>query len=217
MYYTVKPKDNLTKIAKQFDIPKQLILSFNPQITNPNRLYVNQVLYIPNIEDVPEKIQTVETTTAQKLIDRAKSAINKGIRYKLGQGGMNPSAELPTANKLCDCSGFVCWVIGVSRKTDIPFYKKHGGWIYTDSMVADINSNAGIFEKITTPEPGCIVVYGAGAKIGHTGIVSKVVNGTMDKVIHCSSGNDKKFKDSIQETSPDIFNRADTVFGRFII
>ena len=39
----------------------------------------------------------------------------------------------------------------------------------------------------------------------------------MEKVIHCSSGNDKKFKDSIQETTPEVFNRADTVFGRFII
>lgn len=217
MHYTVKSKDNLTKISKEFNIPKQLILSFNPQIINPNKLFVDQVLYIPNISDIPEKLQIEVTTNAHKIIERAKSAINNGIKYKLGEGGLNPNISLPTTNKLCDCSGFVCWVVGLSRKSEIPFYKKHGGWIYTDSIVADINSNAGIFEKIRTPEPGCIVVYGAGSKIGHTGIVSKVSNGLMEKVIHCSSGNDKKFKDSIQETTPEVFNRADTVFGRFII
>jgi hypothetical protein len=48
------------------------------------------------------------------------------------------------------------------------------------------------------------------------GIVSEVLNGQMKEVIHCSSGNDAKFKDSIQETAPTVFNRADTLWGRFV-
>ena len=82
-------------------------------------------------------------------------------------------------------------------------------------MVSDIESGAGIFEKINTPEPGCIAVYGAGRAIGHVGIVSEVKLGAMSRVIHCSSGNSRKFGAAIQETSPTVFNRADTVWGRF--
>ena len=82
-------------------------------------------------------------------------------------------------------------------------------------MVSDIESGAGIFEKINTPEPGCIAVYGAGMAIGHVGIVSEVKLGAMSRVIHCSSGNSRKFGAAIQETSPTVFNRADTVWGRF--
>lgn len=215
MYYKIKPKDTLNKIARKFNVPVDVILAFNKEIVNPSMIYVNQQLYIPNIEDVPADEITVVTTAGRDLVARARSAINKGIRYKLGSGGMKPEAALPASNKLCDCSGFVCWVLGVSRKSTIPFYTRYGGWIYTDSMVADVNSNAGIFEKINIPEAGSIVVYGAGDQIGHVGIVSKVSNGKMEKVIHCSSGNDRRFRDSIQETNPDVFNRAETVWGRY--
>lgn len=217
MHYKVKSGDTLSKIAKQFGLPTALLLSFNPSIINPSKIFVGQLIHIPNIEDVPEPDIDVVSTKQSELIARAKTAINKGIRYKLGAGGMNPNAALPSnANKQCDCSGFVCWILGLSRKTNIPFYGRYGGWIYTDSMVADVNSSAGIFERITTPEPGCIVVFGAGNAIGHVGLVSKVSNGQMDKVIHCSSGNDRNFNDSIQETGPQIFNRPDTVWGRYV-
>jgi LysM repeat protein len=216
MFYKVKSGDTLSKIAKKFSIPVDLLLSFNKTIVNPSKIFIGQQVFIPNVEDVPVNNITVETTTATDLITRARSAINKGIRYKLGAGGMNPKTVLPTTNKLCDCSGFVCWILGISRKTDIPFYKQFGGWIFTDSMVADVNSQTGIFERINIPEPGCITVFGAGNKIGHVGLVSKVSNGKMDKVIHCSSGNDKKFHDSIQETGSEIFERADNVWGKFI-
>ncbi|HEY8405097.1 MAG TPA: CHAP domain-containing protein [Flavobacteriales bacterium] len=83
-------------------------------------------------------------------------------------------------------------------------------------MVADINSSAGIFESLNAPKEGCIVVYGAGKAIGHMGIVSKVSNGQMQKVIHCSSGNDKAYKDAIRDTTPTVFNRADALWGRFV-
>lgn len=215
MIYKIKPKDTLSKIAKNFNVPIELIMAFNSQIENQNHIYVGQSIYIPNTEDVPEELTFNQTESFDHIIERAKSAINKGIRYKLGAGGMKPDHNLPTTDKKCDCSGFVCWVFKLSRKTTIPFYQKFGGWIYTDSMVEDINKTSGIFEKINVPEVGCIVVYGAGNKIGHVGIVSEVKNGKMTKVIHCSSGNDSKFSDSIQETAPTVFNRADIVWGKF--
>lgn len=216
MNYTIKPKDTLEKIAKKNGLSLELLLSFNKAITNPDRIFVGQVLHIPNVEDVPVFPQPEAPTEGSTLIARAKTAIGKGIRYQLSQGGIDPTKPLPTTNQKCDCSGFVCWVLGLSRKTTIPYYKKFGGWIYTDSMVEDIKSSTGIFERLDTPELGCIVVYGAGAKIGHVGLVSEVKQGKMTKVIHCSKGNDTKFHDAIQETSPRVFERADTVWGRFV-
>lgn len=207
--------DTLTKIADVFSLPLELILAHNPSIKNPSLIYEGQLIKIPNIEDVPVSSFLFNTQTPLEIVTKAKSVIGKGIRYKLGHGGIDEKFNLPTKDNLCDCSGFVCWVLGLSRKTEIPFYKKHGGWIYTDSMVDDINSQSGVFERLNFPEVGCIVVYGAGKAIGHVGIVSEVENGIMKKVIHCSSGNDASVSDSIQETSPKIFNRPDSLWGKY--
>ncbi|WP_276482658.1 LysM peptidoglycan-binding domain-containing protein [Paraflavitalea pollutisoli] len=215
MFYTVKPSDTLSKIADKFDVKLSLLLAFNPQITDPDRIKVGQSIKIPNLEDVPANAPITQGKDVADLLARARSAVKQGIRYKLGEGGMKPTAAMPDSNGKCDCSGFVCWVLGVSRKTTHPFYQKHGGWIFTDSMEADVKSSSGIFEGLNTPEPGCIVVFGAGNAIGHVGLVSEVANGKMKKVIHCSSGNDANFRDSIQETGPAVFNRADALWGRF--
>lgn len=215
MQYTIKAGDALNKIAAKFKIPLPVLLAINTQIINPNQLQIGQVINVPNMADVPPSPTLGLPVNVTSLIDRARSAVGKGIRYKLGSGGMNPNAPLPTGDNKCDCSGFVCWVLGLSRQTTIPFYKKYGGWIFTDSMVDDVNSPSGIFDKLLLPEPGCIVLYGAGTAIGHVGLVSEVSNGTMKKVIHCSSGNDKKFSDAVQETPPTVFMRPDVVWGRF--
>ena len=216
MQYTIKSGDTLTKIANKFNLPVSSLLATNPQITNPDNIFVGQVIHILNIEDVPQSPVFETPTDPPFLVLRARSVVNCDIKYKLGKGGLHPTDKFPSKNKLCDCSGFVCWVLGLSRQTTIPFYKQFGGWIFTDSMVADVNSSAGIFEHLQFPRPGCIVVYGAGNKIGHVGIVSEVSNGVMKMVIHCSSGNSKKFNASIQETTPAVFNRPDTLWGRFV-
>ncbi|AEV98862.1 peptidoglycan-binding protein [Niastella koreensis] len=213
MYYKTRSTDTLSKLAKKFSLPENVLKAFNPHVNGS--LYTGDLIKVPNLEDIPADAAFLTGVTKDAIIKKAKSAINKGIRYKLGMGGTNPSAKLPDQHNQCDCSGFVCWALGLNRKTDIPFYKKFGGWIFTDSMVADINSNAGIFEKLNTPVAGCIVVYGAGAQIGHVGIVSEVAEGKMKKVIHCSSGNDKTFKDAIQETVPTVFDRADSFWGKY--
>lgn len=215
MFYKIKENDTLASIANVFSLPLELILAHNPSIKNPSLIYEGQLLKIPNIEDVPVNKFEFNTRTSLEIVNKAKSVVGKGIRYKLGHGGIDEKYNLPTKDNLCDCSGFVCWVLGLSRKTEIPFYKKHGGWIYTDSMVGDIYSQSGILERLNFPEVGCIVVYGAGKAIGHVGVVSEVENGIMKKVIHCSSGNDETFLDSIQETSPKVFNRSDTLWGKY--
>jgi hypothetical protein len=153
--------------------------------------------------------------TPTQLISRARTAAGKSVIYKLGQGGMNPVKAMPTnAKNQCDCSGFVCWALGISRQTDHPLFKNfNGGWINTNAMVFDATQSTGFFRPATLMVPGVILVYPGGKlhKVGHCGIVTKLGPGGLPStVIHCSSGNSKK-GDAIQETSPAIFQTADTV------
>jgi LysM repeat protein len=45
--YTVRAGDTLAKIAARFGVPVSAILAANPQITNPDRIYIGQRLTIP--------------------------------------------------------------------------------------------------------------------------------------------------------------------------
>ena len=47
-YYTVNWGDYLSLIAQRYGTTVQAILWANPQITNPNYIYVGQVIFIPN-------------------------------------------------------------------------------------------------------------------------------------------------------------------------
>lgn len=216
MLYTIKSGDTLNKIANRFKVPVFALLASNTEIKNPNQVFVGQMIKVPNVEDMPNDAVFDVPVMRDQIVLKARSVVGCDIRYRLGSGGLNPGHNLPSHNKLCDGSGFVCWALSLSRKTDIPFYQRYGGWIFTDSMVDDVNSSAGIFEKLNFPERGCIVVYGAGKKIGHLGIVSEVSDGSMKSVIHCSLGNSSKFNSAIQETSPSVFNRPDSLWGRFL-
>lgn len=218
MLYTIKSNDSLSKIASRHKVPLDLLLAANPKIKNANLIYVGQVILIPSLEENPETPKPIEAHDGSFWVARAKSAINQAIGYKLGHGGMHPDHTLPSKSGFCDCSGFTCWVFQVKRQSDIPFYKRQGGWINTDTMVADIQSSVCIFESIDIPEPGCIVVYGRQRRgtYGHVGIVAEVKNGAMVKVIHCSSGNDRNFGGrSIQETGPGVFLNKPYFLGRF--
>lgn len=103
----------------------------------------------------------------------------------------------------------------MSRNTKEAFYVRHnGGWIETSAVAADISAATGIFEPLTVPKPGCVVVYGdhrdaAGVHHeGHIAIVTRV-NGAagvagIEAIVHCSVGNDRT-GDAIQETAPTLF------------
>ena len=158
--------------------------------------------------------------SVSEFLSRARSVIGKGIRYKLGGGGMNPRAASPAnISNECDCSGFVCWALGLSRQTDHPLYVRfNNGWINTDAMVYDARATTGFFSEIAEPKVGAIVVYGSrppSRKVGHVGIVTAVqrIAGvvTATKVLHCSHGNHTRKRDAICETEPTVFRKPDTV------
>ena len=136
------------------------------------------------------------------VLARAQGATALGIRYKLGKGGMNPGSPTPAAGGECDCSGFVAWCLGMSRKTTEHFYVNfNNGWIETTAVWTDIGSSAGIFEA-TPKKPGAIVVFPDGN--GHQGHIGIIVDNTH--VVHCSKGNDTQFGNAIRVTPLTVFN-----------
>jgi hypothetical protein len=138
-------------------------------------------------------------------LSRAASMIGKGTKYYLGAGGRNGSAPTPVdSTGQCDCSGFVCWCLGMNRKTTHPAYLKfNGGWINTTAIVFDANSTVGFFSRLPAPVPGALFVYPGNHKakrIGHVAIIESVAkSGTT--IIHCSSGNYNNTGDAIRRTS----------------
>ena len=81
------------------------------------------------------------------VLARANSAVGQGIRYKLGKGGMSPGSPTPASSSQCDCTGFVAWCLGFSRKLTEHFYVQfNGGWFETTAVWTDIGSSVGIFE-----------------------------------------------------------------------
>jgi hypothetical protein len=144
------------------------------------------------------------------VLARAHAAVAQGIRYKLGQGGMNPGSSTPGHDGQCDCSGFVAWCLGMSRKTPDQFYVHfNGGWIETTGVWTDIEQSVGIFEE-SIKRPGAVVVYpDAHGHEGHIGIIVDA-----NSVVHCSHGNDTHFGNAIQITPLTVFNNnPKTRFG----
>jgi hypothetical protein len=143
------------------------------------------------------------------VIARAHSAVGQGIRYKLGKGGMNPGSPTPAAGGGCDCSGFVAWCLGFSRKLDEAFYRNfNGGWFETTAVWTDIGSSVGLFDEVTK-RPGAVIVYpDADGGQGHIGILIDATH-----VAHCSKGNDTRTGDAIQVTGLTVFNKPNARVG----
>lgn len=156
--------------------------------------------------------------TVEELLARARTASGQQTKYKLGAGGMDPRAPGPAnINGECDCSGFVCWCLGMSRKTDHPFYVRvNGGWINTDAIVADASHSTGFFTSLTAPRLGALVVFPSKAparKVGHVGIITQLGTQTVvASVLHCSAGNSRK-GDAICETPPTVFGAPDAIYA----
>lgn len=121
--------------------------------------------------------------------------------YKLGSGAANKTffAEgFAGDNGACDCSAFVCWAL-MMRKG--PAKGLWDLWWGTDAIEADANGEQRWFRKVKPgAEAVCIFVYGAGAKIGHTGWVDGWESDmkTPRTIIDCSSSQSNKFADGIR-------------------
>lgn len=106
----------------------------------------------------------------------------------------------------CDCSGFVCWALGISRHPS----PQH--WLNTDSIWDDATGSGTQFRKIEGPALGCLVVYpqaGSGEKYGHIALVTEMTaDGRAARIVHCSATNFASAPhDAIKITTPAAFAR----------
>jgi cell wall-associated NlpC family hydrolase len=118
----------------------------------------------------------------------------------------DPTLIVPT----CDCSGFVCWALGLARGERLGDGSIR--WINTDSIHADAVSAGRRFRRTAEATVGSLVVYPkreSGERFGHVGIVTEVDDeGRARRVIHCSATNFKTPPfDAIQNTPPEAFER----------
>ena len=111
----------------------------------------------------------------------------------------------PAPHGFCDCSGFVSWALGTSRKTSNPDYvHMNGGWIETTAVWHDIGSKHALFSPLAELRPGAVLVYPDSD--GHQGHIAIVVD--QGTIVHCSMGNDKHFHDAIWSTPPIVFSNT---------
>ncbi|MDB5851407.1 MAG: hypothetical protein JWP29_5159 [Rhodoferax sp.] len=112
-----------------------------------------------------------------------EQAIYRPLAEAAGLDLNDPDLVVPA----CDCSGFVCWALGISR------HPAPDRWINTDSVWDDAQGAGVQFKKLARAAPGCLVVYpkaGSGEKFGHIGIVTQVdANGRAALIAHCSAVN----------------------------
>lgn len=146
------------------------------------------------VDGVRVRISDATLKRLASRVDRAKSAIGKVKAYRLGKGGFNPNAPHPGDS--CDCSGFVSWVIGLSRmpKPSRPW------WIETTNIFRDATGRQSTFVPCD-PFPGCLIVYPdrkvkiwksgvlrLASKQGHVAVVAEVgADGKPLRIVDCSA------------------------------
>jgi hypothetical protein len=157
--------------------------------------------------------------TTVDVIARARSAVNQRVRYRLGKGGYDPASPypapltwgvpkgkiLPVRARWLDCSGFIAWVIGRSRKPS----KDWKWWLSTDSVWSDASGKQQLFDRLPRAEDGCIAVYPDSK--GQQGHIAIVTNAARHEVIDCSSSHG-----GVAEHEAGYFwRKAETVWCRF--
>jgi cell wall-associated NlpC family hydrolase len=150
----------------------------------------------PPAADTTPEIEAVEREIDEEAeplaVRRMLQLVGHGV-YCLGAGGRRPDASDPYSScakpgthrhahrgrVFCDCSGAICWALGIPRKDPVT-----GRWLNTDEMerLARRQDIAWMHAR-----PGDVLVFGAGAAIGHCGMVTRCDVGGPSMVAHFSA------------------------------
>jgi hypothetical protein len=132
------------------------------------------------IQHKPARPASAETAPPVPIMYRLRGGFN---------GGSDPYAPHPASWSppdgqgcawsrygawTCDCSGFVCWALGLDR------FQPQGAveWLSTDGMLQDAAGPRERFVEVDGPELGAVVVYGGlwnegkRVRVGHVGLVT---------------------------------------------
>lgn len=79
--YTVQSGDSLSKIAKDYGVSYQSLISANPQINNPSVIQIGQVINIPTTGSVAEAAPAKSSTSSVDAATKINKVINEGEKY----------------------------------------------------------------------------------------------------------------------------------------
>lgn len=179
----------------------------------------------------------IRPTTPAEAVERARSMIGYvpaphvltpagyqvgPIEYRLEpgyNGGANPDAAHPASwsfgyrTPTADCVGLVAWAMGFDRYQPDGRFPWWGGWVNTNSMIADATRTRTYFEQIPAPELGCAIVYETqGGTIGHVGLVVDPLpaewggNWRDLRVIDCAASHSRRHRvarEKVRRMGPD--------------
>ena len=121
------------------------------------------------------------------LAENTSDPVIQAYREKARAHGYDPDKLGPLP--VCDCSGFIWWVLGEARGN------RNTDWIHHDALYAGMR-----FQVVSTGHefrgrPGDVLVYAHHDQTahGHVGLITEVMGGAAEgpasRVIHCSAGN----------------------------
>jgi murein DD-endopeptidase MepM/ murein hydrolase activator NlpD len=169
MTYKIKPGDTLSKIAKRNGISLAQLLKANPQITNPDKIQVGQVVNLPDTSteetqplpsNVVPAITKAATTVAAAAAGAAAGAIGEALAEALGTlsakyetGGRGPGVVSTGAG---DPGGVSYGSYQMATKMGVPqkFVKQPGFPWLTDfqNLTAGTADFTACWKRIATSE-----------------------------------------------------------------
>lgn len=93
MTYTVRPGDTISKIAMRNGVSVAQLLQANPQVTDPNRISVGDVLNVPNGSTTTENTKPLPSSVATTAVGALGTAIAEALGQlsaKYETGGRGP-------------------------------------------------------------------------------------------------------------------------------
>jgi hypothetical protein len=166
MTYKIRPGDTLSKIAKRNGVSLAQLLKANPQITNPNKIQVGQVVNLPDTstettQPLPSKITTAAATVAAAAAGAAAGAIGEALAEALGTlsakyetGGRGPGTVSTGAG---DPGGVSYGSYQMATKMGVPqkFVKQTGFQWLADfqNLSAGTAEFTACWKRIATNEP----------------------------------------------------------------